>query len=176
MQATRRRTRATSAARPNRPNRTQQVSRRGAALVEFAIMTPLFVLLIMGTMEAGNSLELGMQLTAAVREGGRLASMDWQETVPNGMTANEKVAQDIRNFLTATGVPGEQVEIAITSAEGSDAGQPFDLSDPNNRLRLFEISASIPYSAYNAAPATFMAGKTVSTSTVFRNSSAILTQ
>ena len=153
-----------------------QTTRRGAALVEFAVVAPLFLLLIMGTMEAGNSLELGMQLTAAVREGGRLASMDWQETVPNGMTANEKVAQDIRNFLTAAGVPGDHVAIAITSAEGNDAGQPFDLSDPANRLRLFEISASIPYSDYNAVPPTFMAGQNVTAWTVFRNSSAILSQ
>ena len=113
-----------------RADRRQQQSRRGAALVEFAIIAPVFLTLVLGTIELGNALRVSNTLSAAVRQGGRLSAMDWEGIVPTGTTANQKVTDDIRNFITAAGLPGNQVTITITSAEGIDQGQPFDLALP----------------------------------------------
>jgi hypothetical protein len=60
------------------------------------------------------------------------------------------------------------VQITITSADGSDAGAAFDLSDPDNNLRLFRISAEIDYDDVSSFPATFMQGQTITAALVFR--------
>lgn len=142
--------------------------RSGAAMVEFAIIAPVFLTLILGAMEGGKALETSNLMSAAVREGGRLAAMDWEDVVPDGTTANDKITSDIRNFLTAAGMPGDQVGITITSAEGDDIGQTFDLADTDNRLRLFKITATVPYSSVSAYPAHFMDGHSVNASIVMR--------
>ncbi len=50
---------------------------RGAAAVEFAIILPLFVLLIFGTMEAGWFFSQQVEIRNAAREGARLAVVDY---------------------------------------------------------------------------------------------------
>ncbi len=70
--------------------------RTGAAAVEFAIVAPIFVTLIFGVAEMGRALDVSTNMTAALREGGRLASMHHNGLVPPGMTTEEKVLLDIR--------------------------------------------------------------------------------
>jgi len=156
-------------------DRQQQQSRQGAALVEFAIIAPFFLTLALGTIELGNALRVSNTLSAAVRQGGRLSAMDWEGIVPAGTTANQKVIDDIRNFITASGLPGNQITVTITSAEGSDQGQTFDLNDPNNKLRLFRISADVLYSDVSSYPITFMKGHKVTAALVFRAGRVTLT-
>ena len=50
---------------------------RGAALVEFAVVLPLFVVLIFGVMEAGWLFAQQVEIRNAAREGARLAVVDW---------------------------------------------------------------------------------------------------
>lgn len=142
--------------------------RRGVAAVEFAVIAPLYLALLIGTLEIGKALETSNVLAAALREGGRLAGMDWDGVLPDGVTPNEKVEDDIRNFLKAAGLPGDDVELTITSVQGDDAGQPFDLSDSANRLRLFRIEATIGYEHVSSFPIEFMEGKTLRQSLTFR--------
>src|SRR5262245_10305051 len=75
-------------------------NRRGAAMMEFAIVAPLFLTLVLGILEAGQALHASNVMAAAVREGGRLAAMDWNDFLPEGFTPNTKVIADTRNFLT----------------------------------------------------------------------------
>jgi Flp pilus assembly protein TadG len=137
-------------------------------MVEFALLAPIFVALILGVVEMGTAVDNTQLLTSAIREGGRLATMDWSGTLPQGTTANDKVIKDIRNFLTAAGLDGSKIEINIESAEGSDAGQTFDLSKPANNLRLFKISAKVPFKDSTSFPATLMKNRDVSASLTFR--------
>lgn len=142
--------------------------RKGAALVEFAIIAPVFLALVLGVLELGSALKTANTMTEAVRGGGRLACMDWSEKVPDGTTINQKVIKDVRNFLTASGLPGDDFTITITSAEGTDEGQTFDLSDPDNELRMFKIEASVDFSDVNEYPSHFMAGQEIKAAIVFR--------
>mgnify|MGYP002626104234 CR=1 FL=1 len=146
--------------------------RRGAAMVEFAFIMPVFLTLL-GVLEIGKALEASNLLSSAVREGGRLAAMDWQEVVSDGTTPNQKVIDDIKNFLAASKIPADQASVTITSAEGSDEGQTFDLADPANKLRLFRITASIPFSAVSTFPSNFMNGQTITASLVFRTGGSL---
>ena len=66
-------------------------------MVEFAFVAPVFLLLIIGTIEMGNALEASTQLSSALREGGRLAGMDWEGLISENETPNQKVIRDIKN-------------------------------------------------------------------------------
>jgi hypothetical protein len=136
--------------RPNSKHDTQ--SRRGTAAVEFALLAPLFITLTSGTIEFGNALNRRNLLSSSLREGGRLAAMEWKDVLQSGETANQKVVQDIRNLLTANGMPGDEVEIEITHADGANEGSPFALDNPDNKLKLFRISARVEYSAVDIFP------------------------
>jgi Flp pilus assembly protein TadG len=142
--------------------------RRGAALVEFAILAPVLLSLVIGLLEIGQALKAANIMASAVREGGRLAAMDWNGFVPEGWTPNEKVISDVRNFLNAAGLPGDSATIEITSAEGGDAGEEFVLTDPSNTYRLFTISIAIPYEEVSTFPSTFMQGQTLTSALTFR--------
>ncbi len=142
--------------------------RRGAAMVEFAIIAPVFLTLVVGLLEAGQALRAANIMAAAVREGGRLAAMDWNDFVPEGFTPNSKVISDVRNFLIASGLPGEDAVIQITSAEGEDEGEEFDLTNTNNNYRLFKISIEIEYEEISTFPSTFMQGQTLTSELTFR--------
>lgn len=151
-----------------RISKAQARAQRGAAAVEFAVILPLFVMMALGTWELGNALTVSTKITAAIREGGRLASMDFQEIVPAGQSANQKVIQDIKSFLTASGIPGNKVTVTITHAEGTNEGDEFDLEDTANYLQLFRITAEVLYSDLSSFPLERMNGKTVRASLSFR--------
>ncbi|MFN0199650.1 MAG: TadE family protein [Planctomycetaceae bacterium] len=154
----------------------QAVNRRGAAMVEFAVIAPVFVILLLGTIETGNALDTSNLLSSAIREGGRLGCMDWDGVVDASQSTNDKVINDIRNFLVAGGLPGDDIAITITSAQGEDEGDVFNLSDPDNRLRLFRITATIPFDQVSLYPSHFMSGRDVSMSIVFRAGNASMVQ
>lgn len=151
-----------------RRNARPQESRDGAAMVEFAIISPVFLALVLGVVEIGTALEASNLMTSALREGGRLATMDWETVVPQNLTPNEKVETDIRNFLQAAGFPASEVHLTIRHAEGANEGQPFDLADPDNKLQLFTISASIPYDSVSSYPSNFLSGQTLKASITMR--------
>jgi Flp pilus assembly protein TadG len=156
--------------RPPYPVRTADARRRGSATVEFAVISPLFLLLLLGTVEMGSAINATQKLYSALREGGRLASMDYQNMshIDDDVDINAKVLADIRNFLTASGIPGDDVEIAVVHAGEPNDGQAFDLSDPNNNLKLFRIEATVPYESVSTFPLEQMAGQDVSASMTFR--------
>lgn len=154
----------------------QQRRRSGAVTVEFALIAPVFVILTMGTIQTGLALTAAQTLTTALREGGRLASMDYTSKLQPGQTINQKVIQDIKNFLTAEGINGNQVTITITAAEGASAGSTFDLSNPANQLALFKIRAVIPYSAISSVTFYSHSAQTISASIVYRKGKNTLIQ
>lgn len=142
--------------------------RSGVAAVEFAVVAPVFFTLILGMAELSRALNVATNLTSAVREGGRLASMHHNGAIPAGMTTEEKVLLDIRNVLKANGINGGAATLSITHAEGTKAGQNFDLDDNANYLDYFRISAAISYSDVSVFPLRVMKNQTLETSIVFR--------
>jgi Flp pilus assembly protein TadG len=80
--------------------------RRGAAVVEFAIVVPIFFLMVFGMLEFGRMIMVHQLLTGAAREGARQA-------VVNGATADD-VEQTVRDYLTATSVDGQEATVSVT--------------------------------------------------------------
>jgi Flp pilus assembly protein TadG len=80
--------------------------RRGAAVVEFAIVVPIFFLMVFGMIEFGRMVMVHQLLTGAAREGARQA-------IVNGATAGD-VEQTVRNYLTSTSVDGQEASVSVT--------------------------------------------------------------
>ena len=146
--------------RRNHPAKHHE-NRSGVAAVECAVVLPLFLTLLLGSVEIGTALRATTIMQSAVREAGRLASMDWRYVVEDGDTPNDKVERDIRNFVTASGLPGDDLVISIEFGEGDSEGQDFDISDPDNNLELMLIEVELPYSSISLFPVRHMSGTSV---------------
>jgi Flp pilus assembly protein TadG len=117
-------------------------ARRGSAAVECAIVAPVMVALVLGLIQSSFSIDATHKLHAAIRQAGRLASMDYSDRLQTGQSGNAKVISDIRNQLKAEGLPGDKVTITITDAE---SGGPFNLDAAANNLKLFRIQVEVPF-------------------------------
>lgn len=148
--------------------------RRGAAAVEFAIIAPIFVTIALGVSEASRLFEVQNQLAVAAREGARLAAMNRTGLLEDGETTNEKIASDIENYLTASGLPGEDAEVFIV--DPNDHTTTFDLDASANDLELFEVRVELPYSSITGTGAGGRNDWRFSAKIVFRNARAVIVQ
>ncbi len=76
--------------------------RRGAAVIEFAIMAPVFFLLVFGMIEFGRMVMVQQIITNASREGARVAVLD-------GTTA-QNVKDKVNNYLAGAKISGATVD------------------------------------------------------------------
>lgn len=140
---------------------TKLQNRRGVAAVEFALIAPVFLALILGMVAVRRAVHTTTVMDAALAQSGRLASMDAGLDLPTGMTLNDKIILDVRNFLRASGIDNDESNLTITITRADDgsgnaldpmpnppsSGETFDLSDAANRNRLFRIGIEIPENA-----------------------------
>lgn len=155
-------------------DRLQAPARRGAAVVEFAIMAPLFLLLVLGVVEMGYALNASNTMYGVVREGGRLASQDFSKNLAPGQTANDKIVQDLRNMLTAAGIDGTDATITIEHADSP--GTTFDLEDPDNYLQYFRIRIEIDFEDVTAIRGKYMTGRVMTADITFRLGRVMMSQ
>ena len=123
--------------------------------MEFAVVAPFFIALVVASAEMNACIRQSHRLGAALREAGRLAAMDWDETLPGATTPAAKVEQDVLNFLAAGGTPRADVRFSMTHAEGESAGERFALGASENRLKLLTLEASVPTPGTVFSPAWF---------------------
>ena len=83
-------------------------SQKGKAAVEFALVLPIFIILVFGIMEFSRLWETVSVLTSAAREGARVAAV----TAPDG-TAATNAAQ---NILTAGNITNATITVAGPNA------------------------------------------------------------
>ena len=127
--------------------------RLGAAAVEMAMVLPLFMTLTFVSIESGHALNVAQKLEAVVRDGGRLASKDIEPALlAGGITANQKVTNDIKNMLKAEGYPATNIVVTIVHADGATMGQNFDLGLTTNQYKMYRITVTIPYSDVKMFP------------------------
>lgn len=129
------------------------------------------VALVLGLIQSSFSIDATHKLHAAVRQAGRLASMDYSDRLQSGQTGNQKVIADIRNQLKAEGLPGDLVTITIADAE---TGGPFNLDDAATNLKLFRISVSVPFTKVVSGSLIKAPVDTLTASIVFRKGKTTL--
>lgn len=94
--------------------------RRGAAVVEFAMVAPLMVMLTMGMMEIGRMVMVKQIMINATREGAREAVLPGATTI--GVQA--RVAEE----LAAASINGVTVTITPSVLESASAGAAITIS------------------------------------------------
>ena len=91
----------------SRKRSTKRAQRRGAVVVEFAVVAPLFFLLLAGIIEFGQAFRIEHMLSNAARRGARSA-------IVNGATSSE-VEQKVKSQCVQTiGVGEEEITVEIT--------------------------------------------------------------
>lgn len=142
-------------------NRPASLERRGAAAVEFALILPLFLVLIVGTIELGRAYEVSQLMHLSVRDAARMASTKF----PQVTVTNTRVIDSVRNTLIAGGVPVTGLTVTITHAE---TGAAFDVADADNSLELFRVTATLPFNQANYTIPMFMNNRNVVASIAMR--------
>ena len=121
-------------------------------MVEFAIVAPVFFLLVLGMVEYGRMVMVQQVITNASREGARQAVLD-------GATSVE-VSALVNSYLASGSISGATVTVAPDPPTGAEFGDPVT------------VAVSIPFSQVSWLPSPmYLGGKTLTASTVMRRES-----
>jgi hypothetical protein len=139
-----------------RPCRLFRRNRRAAAAVEFALVAPVFFLLVFGMIEYGRMLMVQQVLTNASREGARAAVLD-------GAT-EAQVQATVTTYLTNGSISGALTTVA---GPGGISLSNTEFGDP------VTVTISIPFSQVSWLPSPmYLGAKTMQASTVMRREAA----
>jgi Flp pilus assembly protein TadG len=126
--------------------------RKGAAAVEFALVAPVFVLLVFGMIEYGRMVMVQQVITNASREGARRAVLD-------GVTASD-VSNTVTTYLTNGAVSGATVTMNPANPSSAASGDPVT------------VTVSVPYTAVSWLPSPFfLGGATLNATSTMRRES-----
>ncbi|NQT16868.1 MAG: pilus assembly protein [Planctomycetes bacterium] len=103
-----------------RPCRSARRRRRGAAIVEFAVVAPLFFLLIFTVLQVGRMVMVQQILTNAAREGARRGILE--------QTTAAEVQTIVAGYLADTSISGATVAVAPDSFSQVGRGDPVTVS------------------------------------------------
>lgn len=97
-------------------------NRKGAAVVEFALIAPILFLLVFGMIEFGRMIMVQQVLTNAAREGARLAVLDSPTPTAGPVTAA------VRNYLQTAGIASATVTINPPEPTTAGYGAPITVT------------------------------------------------
>jgi len=112
--------RAGSSARPGLRRRRRRASRRGAFIVEFAVVAPVLFLLIIGLFEFGRMVMVQQILTNASREGARRAVLE--------QSTKAGVETTVTDYLDNQTVSGATVTVTPDPLTSVGFGDPVSVT------------------------------------------------
>ncbi len=127
-------------------------TRAGAAVVEFAIVGPLMIMLTMGMMEVGRAVMVKQVMVNASREGARMAILPSADS--------QTVIQQVQSQLAASSINGTTVTLTPPSLANAPAGTPVTVA----------ISVNASQVSWIPNPA-FTLNRTITTATTMRRES-----
>lgn len=137
-------------------------SRRGAALVEAAIVLPVFFMAIVGIVEFGRGMMVSQLVTNGSREAARRSIFDGSTNADVEQYTQDKLAgsigcdtTDITVTITITPDPNNN-----TTGNDLANAQPFD---------LVTVTVSVPYDEVSFFTGRYLAGKNLSAETTMRH-------
>lgn len=154
--------------------RTKATLRCGAVAVEFACMAPLLLGVIVGLLSLSRIYSVQNCLETAAREGARFAALDRSGMLLEGQTANNKLIEDVKNYLASNNIDPDKVTVSLVDASNPTAN--FDLDDPANDLKLFQVRVEVPYSAISYSPVNPQDDYSLTAALTFRNGRATLSE
>lgn len=123
-------------------------NRRGAAVVEFAVVVPVFLTLVFGMIEYGRMVMVQQIITNAAREGARVAILTTATT--------SSVSSTVTTYLSNVSITGATVTVSPNPPTSATAGTGVT------------VTVSIPYSSVSWMAPIFLSGKTLTASAVMR--------
>ena len=97
-----------------------QICKRGAATVEFAVISPVFILLVLGMIEIGRGLNVQHVLLNAARAGCRVGVVD-------GATQQDMLDQ-VAYSLVGSGISNYSVSVSPKPLSSAAAGDPVTVT------------------------------------------------
>jgi hypothetical protein len=132
-----------------KPCRLFRRNRRAAAAVEFAVVAPVFFLLVFGMIEYGRMVMVQQILTNASREGCRQAVLDGATT--------SGVQSTVNTYLSSGSISGSTVTVSPDPPTNAAFGDPVT------------VTVSIPFSQVSWLPSPmYLGGKTLTATTIMR--------
>lgn len=112
--------------------------RPATAAVEFVVILPFVVMLLLGMWEGGRLIEIEQILNNAAREGARQAA--------SGQMNYSQVQNVVTNYLTNAGVPTGNVSVTIRNL-GFPGNPPPPDNNPQDATQLdqLQVSISMPF-------------------------------
>jgi Flp pilus assembly protein TadG len=137
---------------------------RGSALVEAAILLPLFLLVLFGIVESGRLLFAKVAVENATQEAGRFAVTGTTAGDASNPVQALSRSDRIKQFL-ATRAPGVVIDRARITIVPSDGGRPGD---------VVTITVEVPFTTSLPILGELTSGEiyTIRTSTVMKNEPA----
>ena len=119
--------------------------RRGGTLVEFALVAPVFFVMVLGLIEIGRAYMVSELLTEAARRACRQGVIEG--------TSSSAIQSAATNFLTSMGISGESANVYVNDA-------PAGSSNVSSMPAYTEITVVVTVPAANVAwaPVWFLTG------------------
>jgi hypothetical protein len=130
-------------------NRTNSPKKRAASLVEFALVLPVFVILITATCDLGRYMFIQATMSHVVRAALRYGVTEQQQTVEvSGTPTTLSVRQSILNFAQSSNPVNELIPIEAGSSTPS-SGDTFyiDMATPTSSAWTYARWSSTPSSS-----------------------------
>jgi Flp pilus assembly protein TadG len=141
----------TSVRKPWRMSRGRRV---GAAAVEFAIVAPLFFLLVFGMVEFGRMVMVQQVITNASREGARKAVLDG--------ASSSNVKSSVVTYMSSGGITIATSNVTIDPSDPSTAASGSPVT----------VTVSVPFNQVSWLPSPmFLGSRMMTASTVMRRES-----
>jgi len=138
----------------NERGRRKSDSRRGAALVEFAVVVPVFLVFIVGMIEMGRAIMVQQLITNASREGARVAGYE-------STTQTSTVTSAVSTYLGNVNITGGTTAVSPDPPSGALDGQQVS------------VTVSVPYAQVSWVPSPFfLKGRTLQATSVMRREPA----
>lgn len=123
--------------------------RRGASAVEFALVAPIFFLVVLGIIEFGRLAMVQQIITNAAREGARIGVLDKSTTA--------KVRSKVDDYLNSAKIKGASVQVSPDPPSSAGYGESIS------------VQVSIDFGDVSLLPAPFFIGnQTLSAESVMR--------
>jgi Flp pilus assembly protein TadG len=123
--------------------RPGKANRRGASAVEFAIVAPIFFMVVLGIIEFGRMSMVQQIITNAAREGARVGVLD-------GSTF-DSVNTKVQQYLSAAAIKGAKVTVNPNPPSSAGFDQPVS------------VTVAIPFNDVSWLPSPFFLKKTTLT-------------
>lgn len=155
-----------------RPIRKSPAQRRGTAVVETAVVLPVYLLLIFAIIEIGHATMVVNLLQSGCRSAARMGSMQGPNT--------SQVIEEVRRTL-GTAVNPNVVNVFVQDASSMDSGAVWPTTDAEvNALppmevfeaeprQMFVVRASVNYNDVSVLPMPFLAGVTLDAQAFMRH-------